>query len=223
MHWRGIALTTFDGRRWYTEAHEPVAVSQGPDGWISWSTEPSAPRRPTAAAALYRDARTHGLRRPLRRRRAGAHSRRFHRRPAPARPRLRRTYLVDGQDRLALQSISQFLERALRSGFRDSAGPRRRCCARAPATYPETTSATLYLQLPQLDPRIPALAKQITARAPQSLRSGARHRAATCAHNYGYTLDLSGTPPADPLAYFLFQRRAGHCEYFAAAMTVMMR
>ena len=42
-------------------------------------------------------------------------------------------------------------------------------------------------------------------------------------NNYGYTLDLSGTPPTDPLAYFLFQKRAGHCEYFAAAMTVMMR
>ena len=36
-------------------------------------------------------------------------------------------------------------------------------------------------------------------------------------------MDLSGPPQADPLAYFLFQKRAGHCEYFAAAMTVMLR
>jgi hypothetical protein len=41
--------------------------------------------------------------------------------------------------------------------------------------------------------------------------------------HYGYTLDLSGTPPPDPLAYFLFDKRAGHCEYFASAMTVMLR
>jgi hypothetical protein len=27
--------------------------------------------------------------------------------------------------------------------------------------------------------------------------------------HYGYTLDLSGTPQRDPLAYFLFQKRAG--------------
>ena len=35
MHWRGIALTTFDGRRWYDQEHEPYAVSEGPDGWLS--------------------------------------------------------------------------------------------------------------------------------------------------------------------------------------------
>ena len=41
--------------------------------------------------------------------------------------------------------------------------------------------------------------------------------------HYPYTLDLSGPRTADPLANFLFTRRAGHCEYFAAAMTVMLR
>ena len=41
--------------------------------------------------------------------------------------------------------------------------------------------------------------------------------------HFGYTLDLSGPPQNDPLAYFLFQKRAGHCEYFAAAMTIMLR
>src|SRR5207244_5015174 len=40
---------------------------------------------------------------------------------------------------------------------------------------------------------------------------------------FGYTLDLSATSKADPLAHFLFERRSGHCEYFAAAMTVMLR
>jgi hypothetical protein len=34
MHWRGISLTNFDGRRWYTEGHDPVALSEGYDGWI---------------------------------------------------------------------------------------------------------------------------------------------------------------------------------------------
>ena len=40
---------------------------------------------------------------------------------------------------------------------------------------------------------------------------------------YAYTLDLAGKPGKDPLAYFLFQKRAGHCEYFASAMAVMLR
>ena len=28
---------------------------------------------------------------------------------------------------------------------------------------------------------------------------------------------------ADPLAYFLFERKKGHCEYFASSMAVMLR
>ena len=41
--------------------------------------------------------------------------------------------------------------------------------------------------------------------------------------HYGYTLQLLRTPVKDPLANFLFERRQGHCEYFASAMTVMLR
>jgi hypothetical protein len=40
---------------------------------------------------------------------------------------------------------------------------------------------------------------------------------------FRYTLEQPYPPPEDPLAHFLFVRRAGHCEYFATAMTVMLR
>jgi len=40
---------------------------------------------------------------------------------------------------------------------------------------------------------------------------------------YGYTLQLPSAPVADPLANFLFERKQGHCEYFAASMAVMLR
>jgi len=40
---------------------------------------------------------------------------------------------------------------------------------------------------------------------------------------YGYTLELPKTEERDPLTYFLFTRKMGHCEYFASAMTVMLR
>jgi hypothetical protein len=80
-----------------------------------------------------------------------------------------------------------------------------------------------YLQLPPLDPRIPDLAKQITARVSNPFDQAQAIESYLRSH-YGYTLDLSGTPhQVDALAYFLFQKRAGHCEYFAAAMTVMLR
>ena len=51
----------------------------------------------------------------------------------------------------------------------------RTCCSRAGTNYPDDVRA-LYLQLPQLDPRIPALARQIVGRATISVRSGARRR-----------------------------------------------
>lgn len=79
-----------------------------------------------------------------------------------------------------------------------------------------------YLQLPELDPRIPQLARYITD--PQVRPYW---RAAALEHylrtEFSYSLDLPAEPPADPLADFLFQRKKGHCEYFASAMTVMLR
>ena len=36
-------------------------------------------------------------------------------------------------------------------------------------------------------------------------------------------MNLSGNAGNDPLANFLFVKRAGHCEYFASAMTILLR
>ena len=41
--------------------------------------------------------------------------------------------------------------------------------------------------------------------------------------HFAYTLNLTGKPGEDPLAHFLFETRAGHCEYFASAMAIMLR
>jgi hypothetical protein len=40
---------------------------------------------------------------------------------------------------------------------------------------------------------------------------------------YSYTLDLMGSPSADPLEEFLFRTRAGHCELFASSLVLMLR
>jgi hypothetical protein len=78
------------------------------------------------------------------------------------------------------------------------------------------------LSLPALDPRIPRLAQDMTAGAQNDVQK-ARMIESRLRRDYGYTLELLKTPVADPLAYFLFERRKGHCEYFASAMTVMLR
>ncbi len=79
-----------------------------------------------------------------------------------------------------------------------------------------------YLQLPSLDPRVPALAAEWTAGA----HTPARQAEAIESHlrkDFRYSLQLPKTPPADPIAEFLFRRRQGHCEYFASSMAVMLR
>ena len=79
-----------------------------------------------------------------------------------------------------------------------------------------------YLQTPALDPRVPELANKVTGDAHSDYA-----KAAAIEHylreNYGYTLDLGNVSPSDPIAYFLFERKRGHCEYFASSMAVMLR
>ena len=80
-----------------------------------------------------------------------------------------------------------------------------------------------YLELPPLlDPRIPDLARNVT-RSYVSDVDRARAIELHLRRSYGYTLELPSHEVPDPLAYFLFQRRKGHCEYFASAMAVMLR
>ncbi len=79
-----------------------------------------------------------------------------------------------------------------------------------------------YLQLPALDPRVADLAHHLTESqvTPYWRAAALEHYLQT---ELGYTLELPAQAPADPLADFLFQRKKGHCEYFASAMTVMLR
>ena len=90
------------------------------------------------------------------------------------------------------------------------------------ASSAEPEGADAYLKLPPLDLRISQLAEQIT------FSSGSNYEKAVAIEQYlrthfGYTLQLSRTRPSDPLANFLFERKQGHCEYFASSMAVMLR
>lgn len=79
-----------------------------------------------------------------------------------------------------------------------------------------------YLQLPRLDPRIGELTQRIVG-TESSPATQARLIENYLRTHYGYTLELPPSEPADPLAFFLFHRKKGHCEYFASAMAVMLR
>ncbi len=80
-----------------------------------------------------------------------------------------------------------------------------------------------YLELPsKLDARIPELAQQISAGAANNYDKVEAIQKYLLS-NYAYTLQLGRIAPKDPLAYFLFERKQGHCEYFASSMAVMLR
>jgi protein-glutamine gamma-glutamyltransferase len=101
-------------------------------------------------------------------------------------------------------------------------GPPRSNQSAEPASYPPDF-AERYLQLPdRLDPRIPELAREITATEPTPYL-----RALAIEHylsgRYTYTLQLPSRLPEDPVADFLFSRRRGHCEYFASSMALLLR
>ncbi len=94
---------------------------------------------------------------------------------------------------------------------------------KASTDYPDDIRET-YLQLPSLDPRIHQLAEDVTGRSTNEYDKASELRRYLIAH-YSYTLNLTASAGrgVDPLAYFLFVRHAGHCEYFATAMAVMLR
>ncbi len=80
-----------------------------------------------------------------------------------------------------------------------------------------------YRQLPKrVDHRVVELAQRITAGETTDYDKAAAIESYLRAR-YGYTLQMASTPPDDPLVYFLFERKEGHCEYFASAMAVMLR
>jgi transglutaminase-like putative cysteine protease len=79
-----------------------------------------------------------------------------------------------------------------------------------------------FLQLPRrIDPRIKALTDSLTSGVES------RYDKAIAIQDwlktFTYTRDLPATAGQATLDYFLFERKAGHCEYFSTALVVMLR
>jgi transglutaminase-like putative cysteine protease len=220
LRWRGIALSTFDGKRWYSPEHRASPIPAGLNGWITLVDRPPEPDpstsllrytvllQPIATDTLFAPARVISLRGNL----SGEGSNQ----EAGA----RHSYVLRDANGSLSNPFHNFTT-VRYEGFsllRSMSLPRLRA---APTEYPPDIQGT-FLQLPQLDPRIPELAQRITARAQNPFDK------AVAVENYlrtrfTYTLNLTGKPGDDPLAHFLFETRAGHCEYFASAMAIMLR
>ena len=84
-----------------------------------------------------------------------------------------------------------------------------------------------YLKLPrELSPRVSELARSIAPEeeCPNDYSKAVRILSyLSDSSRFSYTLNQTPTPGVEPVEDFLFNRRRGHCEYFASAMTVMLR
>jgi transglutaminase-like putative cysteine protease len=221
VRWRGVALTRFDGKRWFNEPHEPTTLTPPSDGgWFRLNSEDTKARKygmpihytvllePIGSTALFFTNEVASVRG------------RFSDDPGRSSYGQRRTYLLEDFTGSVFNPYHTYsrIEYEANSVIPT---PPPAAVRLADSNYPDSIRE-MYLQLPAIDPRIPELAKQITARD-NTPYDKARSIEGYLHSHYGYTLDLTGPPQSDPLAYFLFQKRAGHCEYFAAAMAVMLR
>lgn len=89
-----------------------------------------------------------------------------------------------------------------------------------PTLAPEDRARALRLPR-ELDPRVPKLAQSLAPNEREPARIASALEGAL-RRDYRYTLELGGDQ-ADPLADFLFVRRAGHCEHFATALAILLR
>jgi len=108
------------------------------------------------------------------------------------------------------------------SGVSDIAQPGASELREARGTIPRSMPAR-YFQLPdRLDPRIAQLSEEVT-HGHTTVFGKAEAIERYLSSNFAYTLELPRQAPRDAIANFLFERKRGHCEYFASAMAVMLR
>jgi protein-glutamine gamma-glutamyltransferase len=84
-----------------------------------------------------------------------------------------------------------------------------------------TPSSRHFLQLPTLPERIGRLADSLTVGLDN--RYDKAMAIQSWLQSFEYTRDLPATASETSLDYFLFERQAGHCEYFSTAMVVLLR
>jgi hypothetical protein len=107
------------------------------------------------------------------------------------------------------------------SGISDLSQPTFQDLEQASGEYPAEVQRR-YLKLPDmLDPRVAELAHQITAKSRTPIEKAAAIQAYLS--KFRYTLELPSQRQKDPVAFFLFERKAGHCEYFASSMAILLR
>ena len=202
--WRGMALANFDGRRWFNDPaapYETVKTSRAGMAQLIEDPRPSSNVRRVIYEVQQKD--------------FGSDTLFFAGTPEfvfIASPILKRSAANNIRMPMGLRGAVTYQAHTIL----ESEAPMLPVQQLTPAQRRE------YLSLPPLDPRIPRLARDLSALA-RTPEGRAREIEQRLRRDYGYTLTLLNREVSDPLAYFLFDRKKGHCEYFASAMAVMLR
>ena len=218
LRWRGNALANFDGRRWTSAERAAETLTANSDGWIALREKPkpgeargeilqfTVLQEPMASDALFVAGTMLAIRGSFTGETGGISH--------------RRNYLYRDSSGSLINPFHNFVS-VRYTGISQLPALNRAQLEAADTDYPAEITG-VYLQLPEIDRRIPELARSATQRAftPYDKAAALETFFKT---KYSYTLDLTGNPGKDPLAHFLFETRAGHCEYFASSMTVMLR
>ena len=207
VKWRGVGLTSFDGKNWFNDNTAQTLLSPASfqryvmPHWDGWQNRRPRPLRyrvllaPISTDVLFVATV-----------------------PREVTGRIRGLTL-DQTDSLHHpgHAYSPFSYEALS----DTGLPHPDDLRRASTDY-SAEIRRVYLTLPDLDPRVGELAQQITGSATNNY-DRALAIETYLRSKFTYTLDPVGIEPGDPIASFLFQAKAGYCEYFAAAMALMLR
>ena len=201
--WRSTALLQFDGLRW-TQSRSSSERLKFSFGSLALAAEAAVPRRRTGRRLRYQV-----------------------------------QISESGLDTLFVAGVPEYLESNLESILRQSNGTLK-TIGDAPSQFrysvssyldpsngdaappPSPEERRIALSLPPLDPRVAALARSLTPNEPDDWHR-ARRLEMWLQTNLEYTLELPATTQADPIAHFLFDRKKGHCEYFASTLAVMLR
>jgi protein-glutamine gamma-glutamyltransferase len=213
LHWRGVALADFDGRIWSNPKDQFLLQRQPDNSFLVPRNNPAL--RSYATANLEREHLIHYrvLMEPI-----GTNVFFL----APWARSVSGDYrLVAGDSSGAVYDFDS--QHAITRYEADSniAAPAPAELRAAGRDYPERIAAT-YLRLPAVDPRVARLAAQVTNSANNDFDKATAIENNLMTH-FGYTLELPRAPVKDPIANFLFERKQGHCEYFASAMAIMLR
>ena len=206
LRWRGVALDEFTGNGWKKsiQARQPEPPISERGGFYQFGRTEALHRlttqtfflEPLESAVLFAAPRVVAIQGDL--------------------PFVR----MDGEG--SVQSRRHDFERVMYKAISDTDEPRMDELRNDLRPY--SPAFYRYLQLPdKLDRRIGPLATTMILHANANNRyDAAKAIESQLQRDYGYSLEMKASGP-DPLADFLFNVRAGHCEYFATAMAVLLR